>query len=81
MMETLIHVMHIVAIKNAHTWSGMSPAQHSMIGFWNLIFVWLKVCPKSRDLQQAPKACLRPQLLLPWLFFRLWALTESLNKK
>ena len=44
--------MHVVAIKDAHAWSGMSPAQLSMIGFWNLIFVWLKVSPKlkSRDL-------------------------------
>ena len=54
-METLIHAMHIVAIKDAHAWDGMSPAQLSMIGFWNLIFVWLKVSPKpkSRDLLQA----------------------------
>ena len=42
-METLIHVMHVVAIKDAHAWGGMTPAQLSMIGFWNLIFVWLKV--------------------------------------
>ncbi|KAF8273494.1 MBOAT-domain-containing protein [Lactarius quietus] len=59
-METLIHVMHVVAIKDAHAWSGMSPAQLSMIGFWNLIFVWLK-------------------LLLPWRFFRLWALVDGLD--
>ena len=48
-METLIHITHVVAIKDAHAWSGMSPAQLSMIGFWNLIFVWLKVSPRSRD--------------------------------
>jgi D-alanyl-lipoteichoic acid acyltransferase DltB (MBOAT superfamily) len=42
-METLIIVMHVVAIKDARTWSGMTPAQFSMLGFWNLIFVWLKV--------------------------------------
>ncbi|KAH9070807.1 hypothetical protein EDB83DRAFT_2580159 [Lactarius deliciosus] len=47
-METLIHVMYVVAIKDAHAWSGMTPAQLSMVGFWNLIFVWLKVC-MSRD--------------------------------
>ncbi|KAI9453325.1 MBOAT, membrane-bound O-acyltransferase family-domain-containing protein [Lactarius psammicola] len=28
---------------DAHAWSGMTPAQLSMIGFWNLIFVWLKL--------------------------------------
>jgi membrane-bound O-acyltransferase GUP1_2 len=42
-METLIHIMHVVAIKDARAWSGMTPAQLSMLGFWNLIFVWLKV--------------------------------------
>jgi len=42
-METLIHVMHVVAIKDARAWTGMTPAQLSMVGFWNLIFVWLKV--------------------------------------
>lgn len=42
-METLIHIMHVVAIKDARAWSGMTPAQFSMLGFWNLIFVWLKV--------------------------------------
>ncbi|KAH9955917.1 MBOAT, membrane-bound O-acyltransferase family-domain-containing protein [Russula dissimulans] len=59
-METLIHVMYVVAIKDARAWSGMSPAQLSMLGFWNLIFVWLK-------------------LLLPWRFFRLWALADGLD--
>jgi hypothetical protein len=43
-METLIHIMHVVAIKDARAWTGMNPAQLSMLGFWNLIFVWLKVC-------------------------------------
>ncbi|KAI0293499.1 MBOAT, membrane-bound O-acyltransferase family-domain-containing protein [Multifurca ochricompacta] len=59
-MEILIHAMHVVAIKDAHAWSGMTPAQLSMVGFWNLIFVWLK-------------------LLLPWRFFRLWALADGLD--
>ncbi|KAI0247695.1 MBOAT-domain-containing protein [Lactifluus subvellereus] len=59
-METLIHVMYVVAIKDAHAWGGMSPAQLSIVGFWNLIFVWLK-------------------LLLPWRFFRLWALADGMD--
>ncbi|KAH8986223.1 hypothetical protein EDB86DRAFT_3082942 [Lactarius hatsudake] len=42
-METLIRLMYVVAIKDAHAWSGMTPAQLSMVGFWNLIFVWLKL--------------------------------------
>jgi D-alanyl-lipoteichoic acid acyltransferase DltB (MBOAT superfamily) len=77
-METLIHVMHVVAIKDAHAWSGMSPAQLSMIGFWNLIFVWLKVSPKYHVTSNR-RSCLPPQLLLPWRFFRLWALTDGLD--
>jgi len=59
-METLIHIMHVIAIKDARAWSGMTPAQLSMLGFWNLIFVWLK-------------------LLLPWRFFRLWALVDGMD--
>jgi D-alanyl-lipoteichoic acid acyltransferase DltB (MBOAT superfamily) len=49
-MEVLIHVMHVVAIKDARAWSGMTPAQLSMLGFWNLIFVWLKVCHTTRSI-------------------------------
>ncbi|KAH9029882.1 hypothetical protein EDB85DRAFT_2074429 [Lactarius pseudohatsudake] len=51
---------HFVAIKDAHAWIGMTPAQLSMVGFWdNLIFV--------------------AYLLLPWRFFRLWALADGLG--
>ena len=28
---------HVVTIKDAHAWSGMTPVQPSMIGFWNFI--------------------------------------------
>lgn len=42
-MEFILHFMYVVAIKDEHAWSGFSPAQISMIGFWNLIVVWLKV--------------------------------------
>lgn len=31
-MEKLINVMHFVAIKEAHAWSGMSSASRSIIG-------------------------------------------------
>jgi hypothetical protein len=42
-METPIHV---VPIKDTHApWDGMTAAQSFMLGFWNLIFVWLKVRP------------------------------------
>ena len=52
-METLIHTMHVVAIKDARAWSGMTPAQLSMLGFWNLIFVWLKVRRKIQSIYDA----------------------------
>jgi protein-cysteine N-palmitoyltransferase HHAT len=35
--------MYVVAIKDTHSWNGDSPAELSMLGFWNLIVVWLKV--------------------------------------
>jgi D-alanyl-lipoteichoic acid acyltransferase DltB (MBOAT superfamily) len=42
-MEFIIHYMYVVAIKDARAWGGDTPAELSMIGFWNLIIVWLKV--------------------------------------
>jgi hypothetical protein len=35
--------MYMVAIKDAKAWQGYSAAELSMVGFWNLIIVWLKV--------------------------------------
>ena len=42
-MELILHFMYVVAIKDAKAWSGDTPSELSMIGFWNLIIVWLKV--------------------------------------
>lgn len=42
-METVLHTMYVVAIKDSAAWEGDSPAEMSMIGFWNLVVVWLKV--------------------------------------
>ncbi|KAF8071525.1 MBOAT, membrane-bound O-acyltransferase family-domain-containing protein [Lyophyllum atratum] len=42
-MELILHFMYVVAIKNSKAWTGNTPAQISMIGFWNLIIVWLKL--------------------------------------
>lgn len=42
-MEFILHYMYMVAIKDAGAWQGDSPLELSMIGFWNLIIVWLKV--------------------------------------
>ncbi len=42
-MECILHFMYMVAIKDTNAWYGDSAAELSMIGFWNLIIVWLKV--------------------------------------
>lgn len=42
-MELIQHFMYVVAIKDTAAWLGYTPFELSMVGFWNLIFVWLKV--------------------------------------
>ncbi|GJJ08164.1 hypothetical protein Clacol_002372 [Clathrus columnatus] len=42
-MEFILHYMYVVAIKDTKAWYGDSPMQLCMIGFWNLIIVWLKL--------------------------------------
>lgn len=42
-MEFLLHFIYVGAIKDAHAWHGDTPMQLSMVGFWNLIAVWLKL--------------------------------------
>lgn len=42
-MEFLLHYMYVNAIKDAKAWRDATPEELSMIGFWSLIFVWLKV--------------------------------------
>ena len=47
-MELVTHSMYVVAIKDesragSGAWDGATPFQLSMVGFWNLIVVWLKV--------------------------------------
>ncbi|CUA70892.1 Glycerol uptake protein 1 [Saccharomyces cerevisiae S288c] [Rhizoctonia solani] len=59
-LEVILHMMYVVAIKDTRAWHGLSPLQLSMVGFWNLIIVWMK-------------------LLIPWRFFRLWALADGID--
>jgi len=44
-MEIILHTMYVVAIKDSggDWWERLGPLEVSMIGFWNLIIVWLKV--------------------------------------
>ncbi|OCK84877.1 glycerol uptake protein 1 [Lepidopterella palustris CBS 459.81] len=60
-MEIMIHYMYMVAIFKAHpSWEVYTPFQLSMLGYFNLNHIWLK-------------------LLLPWRFFRLWALLDGID--
>ncbi|KAF8556486.1 MBOAT-domain-containing protein [Imleria badia] len=42
-MEFILHYMYVVAIKDTKAWQGDTPLELSMIGFWNLIIVWIKL--------------------------------------
>lgn len=59
-MEVILHTMYVIAIKDTKAWIGFGPADLSMLGFWNLVVVWLK-------------------LLIPWRYFRLWALYDGIE--
>ncbi|KAJ3039217.1 glycerol transporter [Rhizophlyctis rosea] len=43
LMECMLHGFHIVAIKDAHAWGGFTPFQMSMVGYFNLKVIWLKL--------------------------------------
>ncbi len=60
-MELTLHYLYVVAIsKSKPNWNVYTPFQLSMIGYFNLTIIWLK-------------------LLLPWRFFRLWALVDGID--
>ena len=60
-MEMILHFIYVQAISKASpNWSSYTPGQLSMLGFFNLHIIWLK-------------------LLIPWRFFRLWALVDGID--
>ncbi|KAL8699209.1 MAG: hypothetical protein Q9201_006137 [Fulgogasparrea decipioides] len=60
-MEFMLHFLYAVAISKSHpAWEVYTPFQLSMLGYFNLHIIWLK-------------------LLLPWRFFRLWALLDGID--
>lgn len=60
-MEFLQHTAYAVAISKASPdWSTYSPFQLSMLAYFNLHIIWLK-------------------LMIPWRFFRLWALVDGID--
>jgi D-alanyl-lipoteichoic acid acyltransferase DltB (MBOAT superfamily) len=60
-MELVLHYIYAVAIfKSQPSWSTYTPFQLSMLSYFNLHIIWLK-------------------LLLPWRFFRFWALLDGID--
>ncbi|ODV61416.1 O-acyltransferase [Ascoidea rubescens DSM 1968] len=59
-MELILHYIYVVAIAKRKAWINDTPFEISMIGFFNLNIIWLK-------------------LLMPWRFFRLWALLDGID--
>lgn len=60
-MELILHYIYAVAISKASPdWSLFTPGQLSMLAFFNLHIIWLK-------------------LLIPWRFFRFWALLDGID--
>ncbi len=74
-MESVLHTMYVVAIKDTAVWAGYGPADLSMIGLWNLIVVWLKVgpCPDfSHDILLTSVTALDPLAFLPTMGATGW---------
>ncbi|KAK9473288.1 MBOAT, membrane-bound O-acyltransferase family-domain-containing protein [Dipodascopsis tothii] len=59
-MEWCLHFMYVVSLSRVKAWSGLSPFQISMVAYFNLTLVWMK-------------------LVIPWRFFRLWALIDDID--
>lgn len=60
-MELILHYIYVVAIsQSSPNWGLYTPAQLSMMAYFNLHVIWLK-------------------LLIPWRFFRLWALIDGVD--
>jgi D-alanyl-lipoteichoic acid acyltransferase DltB (MBOAT superfamily) len=58
-MEMTLHCLYVVAISKAEAWKSDTPMELSMISYFNLLIIWMK-------------------LLIPWRFFRLWALSDGI---
>jgi D-alanyl-lipoteichoic acid acyltransferase DltB (MBOAT superfamily) len=43
LMEIILHLFHVVAIKDTRAWEGFSSLQIFTLGFFNLKVIWLKV--------------------------------------
>lgn len=63
-MELILHCMYVVAIKDAKAWAGDSPFELSLVGWWNLIVVWLKVRFLSSQCALSPQPSIREGLFV-----------------
>ena len=43
LLEVIFHYFHVIAIKDAKTWTAFTPLQFSAIGYFNLKIIWLKL--------------------------------------
>ncbi|KAI3636270.1 hypothetical protein MIR68_005622 [Amoeboaphelidium protococcarum] len=43
LMETLMHMMYVVAVQKANAWQNLSGLQVAILSVYNLMFVWLKL--------------------------------------
>lgn len=94
-MEVILHYMYVVAIKDSYVtynaagkagagsvrkyaWDGDTPFELAMISLWNLVIVWLKV-RRRPVIGGHLRLSYERQLLLPWRFFRLWALLDGFD--
>ncbi|KAI8639354.1 MBOAT, membrane-bound O-acyltransferase family-domain-containing protein [Parasitella parasitica] len=42
-MEFTLHYLYVVAISKAKAWDGASPLELSMVGYFNLVVIWMKL--------------------------------------
>lgn len=42
-MELVLHFIYVVAMSKAEAWSGLTPMQIAMMGYFNLHIIWLKL--------------------------------------
>ncbi|KAI8381506.1 MBOAT-domain-containing protein [Radiomyces spectabilis] len=42
-MEFMLHYLYVVAISKAKAWDGDTPLELSMIGYFNLVIIWMKL--------------------------------------
>ena len=43
LMEVMLHFIYVVAMSKSKAWSGLTPFELGMVGFFNLEYIWLKV--------------------------------------